>query len=400
MPPGLWGPALPNILETYDALWVIPYATAIGPFVGIFSSLAFASLADRRIPAEKLFGVLALSGAGFLWLAFASLSWGWSAWFYVGFQGLNALISAPMWALLIKIALVNSNDPGRQFPLFRLWGTVGWIVAGVAVSWLSLDNSATSGMAAAFVRILLAGAAFMLPTTKPAMGGAKGMFAALGLNAFSLFKDRSLRVYFITSALIAIPWAAHYMYAPKLLKELAEIDYGGGVVKETISYLLPGPTAQMSLGQVTEIFAMLFLSWVGARARVKPLVIIALVLGVLRFTLYALAGHQGMLMWMWLGVSLHGPCYTLFSITGQMFVDRRVPDSMRGQAQALLGLLGGSIGGSVGALSCGAVFNASGAASDWMSWTIFWLVLSGLVVLCLLYFCSGYKNPSDQNLDE
>jgi len=184
IPLGLWGPALPNILESYDALWVIPYATAVGPIVGIFSSLAFAALADQRVAAEKLFGYLALAGAGFVWLAFASLSWGWSPWWYVGFQGMNALISAPMWALLTKVALVHSTDPGRQFPLYRLWGTVGWIVAGVTVSWLSLDSSATSGMAAAMVRVVLACAAFMLPHTKPILGESRSLSAALGLNAF------------------------------------------------------------------------------------------------------------------------------------------------------------------------------------------------------------------------
>ena len=165
------------------------------------------------------------------------------------------------------------------------------------------------------------------------------------------------------------------------------MDQSGGVVMDTIKFLLPGPSAQMSLGQVTEVFAMLFLSWVGLRARVKPLVILAMVFGVFRFGLYALAGHQGLLIWMWLGVSLHGPCYTLFSITGQMFVDKRVPEHMRGQAQALLGLFGGSVGGSVGALSCGAIFQVSEASSSWLGWTIFWLILSGLVLACLIYFC-------------
>jgi len=169
------------------------------------------------------------------------------------------------------------------------------------------------------------------------------------------------------------------------------VDQSGGVIADSIRYLLPGPTAQMTLGQVTEIFAMLFLSWVGMRAKVKSLVVLAMVFGVFRFGLYALAGHQGVVMWMWLGVSLHGPCYTFFSVTGQMFVDRRVPESMRGQAQALLSLLGGNIGGSVGALSCGAIFSASGAASSWMAWVIFWSVLTSLVLVCLIYFCLGYK---------
>ena len=151
-------------------------------------------------------------------------------------------------------------------------------------------------------------------------------------------------MYFITAMLFSAPLAAHYMYAPMLLKQLAELELHGGVVAGVLTWLLPGPTAQMSLGQVTEVFALLIMSWLGARARVKPLIVLAMLFGFARFALYAAAGHYGLITLMWLGVSLHGPMYTFFSITGQMFVDRRVPEGMRGQAQALLGLMSGSIG--------------------------------------------------------
>ncbi|GAA5494247.1 putative nucleoside transporter YegT [Rubritalea halochordaticola] len=391
VPPGLWSPALPNILESYDALWVIPYATAVGPVVSIFSSLMFASLADRRVEAQKLLGVLSLAGAGFLYMAFAVLSWGWNPWWYVVMQGMNALISAPMWALITKIALEHAENPTKQFPLYRLWGTVGWAFAGILVSWLALDASAEAGKAAALVRILLAAAAFMLPVTKPIPSEERGLRAALGLNAFTLFRDRTLRVYFITATLIAVPLMAHYMYAPKQLLEMGQLPGNDDWFSNVVKSMLPGPTAQMTFGQITEIGAMLFLSWVGARARVKALVIVALIVGVTRFAVYALAGQTGIMMWMWLGVSLHGPCYTLFSITGQMFMDRRVPRNMRGQAQALFGLLSGSVGGSVGALTCGFVFSMTGAGQTWMAWTIFWTILSVMVLLCLVYFSIGYK---------
>lgn len=394
VPPGLWGPALPNILEAHGALWVIPYASAVGPVVAIFSSLVFASLADRRIEAQKLLGVLAIAGAGFLWLAFSVLSWGWSPWWYVAMQGCNVLISAPMWALLTKIALVNTNNPQKNFPLYRLWGTVGWIVAGVVVSWLHLDASTEAGKAGGFVRLLLGVTCFLLPSTPPKGLPAKGLKQALGFDAFKLFTNRSLRVYFITSMLLAVPLMSHYMYAPTLLKQLAETGAGGGELERVIKVLLPGPTAQMTLGQFTEIIAMLTLSWLGARARVKPLVIFAMVLGVARFALYAAAGHYGLITWMWLGVSLHGPCYTFFSVTGQMFVDRRVSEDMRGQAQALLGLLGGSIGNTVGALSCGALFSFTQAGNSWVGWTVFWSILSSCVLFCLIYFSVGYRKES------
>ena len=391
VPPGLWNPALPNILESYDALWVMPYATAVGPIVAIFSSLMFASLADRRIEAQKLLGIVTLSGSVFLWLSFSVLSWGWNPWWYVLLQGFNALISAPMWALLTKIALVNLPDPQKKFPLYRLWGTVGWIVAGVLVSWLHLDASAEAGKIGAVVRLMLGGICFLLPVTLPKGEKAKNWKQALGFDAFSLFSDRSLRVYFIAATLFAVPLAAHYMYASRLLNELATLNTQQGLVSDIITWLLPGPTAQMTLGQFTEIAAMLTMSWLGARAKVRPLVIIAMLFGLTRFALYAAAGHYGLISLMWLGVSLHGPTYTFFSITGQMFVDRRVSDGMRGQAQALLGLMGGSIGNTAGALSCGLLFSATGAGQSWIAWTLFWSGLTMGIVFCLGYFLAGYR---------
>lgn len=397
IPPGLWGPALPNILAAHDALWAMPYATAIGPLVSIVSSLVFSSIADRRMEAQKLMAILSVSGALFLYLAFLTLSLGWSPWWYVGLQSINTMISAPLWALLTKIALVNLKCPEKQFPLYRMWATVGWIVAGVAVSWLQMDSSTSVGQVGAVIRMFVGMTCLMLPVTLPSGRAANNWKESLGIEAFSLFKYRSLRVYFITSMIFAIPLASHYMYTAKVLNELSDAGQGSGVVVSLVTWLLPGPAAQMTLGQLTEIAAMLIMSWLGVRAKVKPLVMIALGFGILRFVLYALSGYTGLITWMWLGALLHGPCYTFFSITGQLFVDRRVPGDMRGQAQALLGLLSGSIGNTVGALACGALFTVTGAGMSFMAWTIFWAILAVSVVFCLGYFLLGYRGvPSDE----
>lgn len=391
IPPGLWTPSLPNILENYGALWVIPFASAVGPVVAIFSSLMFASLADRKWQAQKLLGCLTISGSIFLWLQFSVLSWGWSPWWYVFFQGCNALISAPMIAILTTIALANTDNPQKKFPLYHLWGTLGWLSAGVLVSWLHLDTSANAGKIGAFIRLGLGGLCFLLPVTKPKGQKAKNWQEALGLKAFSLFSHRSLRVYYISALVFAIPIAAHYMYAPKLLKELAELEVNAGAMQSIVVQLLPGPSAQMALGQVTEIGAMLLLSWLGARARVKTFVIIAMTLAVIRYGLYAYAANVGLIYLMWIGVALHGPIFAFFSVTGKIFVNRRVDESMRGQTQALLALMGASVGQTTGALSCGFLFKVTEASQTWVGWSIFWSILMMVIVLCLGYFTIGYR---------
>jgi len=112
MSSGLWMPAAVNILSAYEAQWVLDYTMAVVPLMAVFSSMIFATLADKKYDSKSLLAVLAISGAVFLWLAFACLEWGWSPWWYLFFHGCNALISGPQWVLVTKVALVHETDSG------------------------------------------------------------------------------------------------------------------------------------------------------------------------------------------------------------------------------------------------------------------------------------------------
>ena len=381
VPPGMWVPNLSNILDaTIGELaseWVLPAAFAIGPIVGIFSSLIFSSLADRKMEAQNLLGILSLAGALFLWLAFSSLKWGWNPWFYLGFQAANMLISTPMFALITKIMLVNLDHPERKFPIYSVFGTMGWMSSGFVVSALALNASPETGCIGAYVRLFMGVLCFLLPVTPPVKSDKKGWKVALGFEAFSLFKERSVAVFFTISALLCIPYAAFYPYASKLLTFLGS---------ET-------QAAHMSLAQVLEIVAILLLSIIGAKMKMRWLLIISISFGVLRFLFFALSAEQQMLGLALLGISLHGPIYAFMSITGRMFVDKRVDPSMRGQAQALYGILTNSIGGFLGALACGWLFKAT-VAKNVNLWPYFWYVLCAFTFVCLILFLIGFK-PRD-----
>jgi MFS family permease len=397
--PGLWAPAAINILDAYDAKWVIDYTTAIGPALAIFSSLVVASLADRKYHAQNLLGVLSISGAVFLWLAFSCLEWGWSPWWYMFFQACNVFIAAPLWVLLSKVALVHSRNAERDFPLYTMCGTLGWISAGMVVSWLALDASATSGKLAGYVRLFIGFAAFMLPKTPPVISLQKATLKEkLGLSALDLLKNRKLKVYFITTMLFTIPLASFYLYAPKMLMELAEVDKSSFAI--AVQSWLPGPSAQMTLGQMAEIGALLMLSYLGVRVRLKWIVTIAMVLGMMRFGLFALAGEHEMLALIWLGVALHGPIYAFFSVTGKMFVDRQVPNEMRAQAQALMSLMT-SVGTVIGPLAVGQLYkntaDENANQEGWNTWPLFWWVLTLAVFLCLVYFLVGYRDEEEKS---
>ncbi len=375
--PGMWYPALPNILKAQGIEWVLPYAFAVGPFVSLFSPLIFGSMADYRFSAQKLVGTLSLLGAGFLGMAFYALYMGWGAWWYLGFQVLNALLGAPMWSLVSTVTLANVDNAQKKFPLFRVWGSIGWVVAGISVSWMGWDSSPMAGIAAAGIRVVFGLACYMMPDTPPQgklEEGKPNWRKNLGLDALILFKDRTMRVFLLTTLLFTVPLGAFYMYAPMQLKELGDLH----------------PAASMTLGQVAEIVAMLTLGWLLARGKLRWVLVSALLMGLVRYGLFAFSGWSGELIWIWLGIALHGPCYTFFYITGQILVDRRVDASMRGQAQALLGTLVGGVGGLAGSLLCGWCYATTTGIPH--SWVFFWGILALAVVGCTLYFVTGYNN--------
>jgi MFS family permease len=377
MPPGMWVSSLPNILETYDAGWVLPFATALPAAGAIFSALAFGALSDQRVNAEKLLGVLGLSGAVFLWLAFTSLERGWHPGWYLFFQSGNALISGPMFALITKIKLVNLPNAAKSFPIYSMCGTIGWMTGGWIVSALSFDLSADAGQLGAYVRFVMGGLCFLLPTTPPTDKASRGWRARLGLTAFSLLKDRELRIFYLASCVFAIPAASFYMITPLMLTHFDSLH----------------PTAQMTFGQVVEVGAMLFLSVTAGRLRIRWFVIVGMSCGVLRYLLFALAGEVGVIAIIWLGIALHGIIYTFSMVAGRMFLDKRVPDTMRGQAQALFQFLVGSVAGITGAFFCSWLYRAE-VTEALDSWVSYWLVLAMITMLPLVYFIVGVAGKS------
>lgn len=374
---GMWLPSLPNILAAHEARWALPYTFALMQLMGIFSTLLIAALSDRKMQAQKLLGVLSLLGAGCLWLAFSSLSWGWHPVWYLVFQCSNALISAPMIPLITKIKLTHLSNPEKTFPLYSLCGTIGWLTGGIIISSLGLDASADAGRIGAGIRILLSILCFSLPATFPEDRQSRGWKAILGLEAFAILKNRDLRVFYIASALIAVPYVSFFMCAPTMLKTFGSTH----------------PTGQMTIGQGAEVFAILLLSILAGRYKMRWLLVLSMALGVVRFALLALAGATGLLPIIWLGIALHGPIYTCMTIAGRIFIDRRVSSTMRGQAQALYSLLVMSIAGIFGSFFCEWMYQRS-VISNAGNWSSFWLTMMFFAIIPLLYFFIGTVRKS------
>lgn len=376
--PGFWFPALSNILISGGLGELKETAFMIPSIAGILSPLVFAAQVDQRFEAQKVLGWIMLSGSVFLFLAFHSIEAGWGGSAFLALFAINALISVPAWSLLNTVALASLEDPGKSFGLFRVWGTVGWMTAGIAVSLLALDFSPMAGKLAAGFRVIAGLACFCLKPVKPKGGPPGSLSDALGFGAFQIFKDRDQRVYFLTAFLFHIPLASFYLHTPVHFKEM-------GVVRVS---------AMMSTGQVLEVVAMLAMGTVIARFRVKQILFTALFLGVLRYGLCAMGAHFDHLSWLIFGVMLHGITWTFFVEAGRVFIDRRVERGIRTQAQALMGFVTSGLAGVLGVFTVKFLHQHFVLAEGAAGWGTYWSVLSGLCFLSLLLFGLGYRGTA------
>lgn len=380
--PGFWFPTLTNILNARGLGAWVPAAFLAGPVAALLSPVIGGALADNRFSAEKLLGVISIGGAWLIGMAFYSLDAGWSPWWFLIFLVVNAVISAPMWGLLTSISLSHLPNPERQFPLVRVGGTLGWMAAGMTVSYLLMaDVSPKVGYASVVTRVIGGIIALCLPLTPP-RGSGGGWWKLLGLDALTILKERDHFVFFLTTGLVSVPLAAFYMYAPAHLRELGDMS----------------STATMSIGQWTELAAMLMVGWLMTRCRVKTVLMWALGLAVVRYGLFTVGGATNGWWWVMPGVALHGACYTFYFITGQIFIDRRVEPGLRSQAQGLITLVAGGLGTLIGTLGVGFLHNLL-VVEGGGDWTTFWGVLTGMTVICMVVFgvfYQGLGKPGDE----
>ena len=317
---------------------------AVGPIAAILSPFFVGMIADRFFATERVLGVMHLFGAAIMFGATVLMERRASP------DLINLVLFAHMLCYMPTLALTNtlalSNlSRSEQLPWVRVFGTIGWIVAGWTLGGFLLGLWSWGDRVYQFY--LAAGAAallgiysFTLPHTPPPSAGkrvtAREVF---GLDALVLLRNRSYLVFLISSFLICIPLAFYYQLAERAVAA-AE---------------LANPPITMTFGQISEIFFMLLLPFFFVRLGVKWTLLIGMAAWVARYILFA-AGTPNDIAWMMLtGVILHGICYDFFFVTGQIYTDKAAPPTIRGQAQGLLVLATLGLGMAIGAKIAGYV---------------------------------------------
>mgnify|MGYP002527871842 CR=1 FL=1 len=384
---GAWYVTLGPFMNGAGMADSIGWAYTVGPIAAIASPFFLGLVADRFFAVERMLGILHLIGGAALCYAPTAAEHSSTLFIYVLL--FHMLCYMPTLGLTNTLAMHNMTNAEKQFPLIRVFGTVGWIVAGVLISLLDIDTSSKFFYIAGGSGLLLGLYSFSLPhTPPPAKGRAFSVRDAMGIDALSLLKNRSFAIFAFCSFLICIPLAAYYAYAPTFAGDIGIKNIG----------------STMTLGQISEVLFMLVMPFFFIRLGVKWMLAIGMLAWVARYALFA-AGASDQVIWMVIGgIVLHGICYDFFFVAGQIYTDQVAGSKIRGQAQGFLVLITQGLGMLIGAQLAGklvATFTIDGA-KDWQQiWiypTVFALVV--LVIFVLLFKNTTSKTTVGGEIDE
>ncbi len=374
---GTWLVTLTSVLEANGLAAIRSYAYATTAVAAFISPLLFGAMADRHASPVRVLRWLASGSAVAACVASWAIERRWSAPAVLLVIQMQALFYSPTGSIASTIAFSRLRNSQREFGPVRAAATVGWMVGCWVVSALSADRSTEAGYVTAVVWIGLAAFTWFLPSvTPPASTGRHTLRELLGWDALALLKNPDHRVVFITVALYSIPLAAFYPFTPLHLKALG--------FQHTASW--------MSLGQVTEVMSLFALGVLLDRWRLKWIFAAGLAFGVLRFLLCAINGP----FWLVAGVFLHGASFTLFYITGQIYLNERVEESWRARAQGLMWLMNYGVGNLAGYLGTGSWFAACARVGG-IEWSLFWAGLALACGLVMGHFLATYRGQRRVN---
>jgi nucleoside transporter len=376
------GSYLASNLHASGAQSALAYSTQ--SWGAIIAPLIVGLIADRYFNAERLLGVFHIAGGVLLYALFSSQS----------FRAFYPCLLAYMILYMPTLALVNTvsfrqmDEPARHFSGVRLWGTIGWIVAGLVISylfgWDSRAAMAQGLLGKTFLMCSIASFAlglysFTLPRTPPLRAGAErarlGSF--LGLDALALLRQKNFVVFFVSSVLICIPLAFYYQNANQFLTEIH----------------VTNPTGKQTIGQMSEVVFMFLIPVFLNRFGMKTTLLLGMLAWVCRYVLFAFGNAHELAFMLIVGIALHGVCYDFFFVSGQIYTDSKAGAEHKAAAQGLITLATYGVGMLIGFWAAGLIDDRyfAGGTHHWQS---IWLYPAGFAAVVLVLFATLFRNET------
>lgn len=381
----------------------------LGAHIGIFYSVQgivsivmpaiMGIIADRWVPAQKLLGVCHLLAA--LFMLSAGL-YGLNAGAEVSFPVLFTLYTLSVAFYMPTLALSNSvaysilerggMDTVRTFPPIRVFGTVGFIFTMWFVDIVGYQTTSMQFVVSAVIGLVLGAYAFTLPNCPISTDTKdKTLFQALGLDAFRLFRQRRMALFFIFSMLLGVSLQITNGFANPFIASFESLPEFANTFGVQHSNIL------ISLSQISEALCILLISFFLRRYGIKKVMLIAMFAWVLRFGFFGL-GNPGNGVWLLvLSMLVYGVAFDFFNVSGSLFVDKETPHTIRASAQGMFMLMTNGVGATIGTLGAQWVVNRFTSWQDLMvngqmkslmvgDWQSVWFIFAGYAMLVALLF--------------
>jgi nucleoside transporter len=382
---GSWYATAGLAMTKYGLSSIIGLTYSLIAVSAIVAPFFLGMVADRFFPSEKVLGVLHIVGGLLLFAVPSQMESGHSSTFLL-LIFLYMLCFMPTLALTNNVAFHHIEDSAKHFPVIRVFGTIGWIVAGIGIGQLGFSDNAIIFTIAAIASILLGLYSFALPhTPAPAKGKPLSIRDLLCLDALKLFRRWNFSVFMICSLLICIPLAAYYSYTSPFLGAVGFKNVG----------------TVMTIGQMLEIIFMLLIPFFFVRLGVKYMLLVGMMAWAIRYVLFAIGAPSGILALIFIGIGIHGVCYDFFMVTGSIYAEKQAGDKVKAQAQSLFVLFTQGIGMFFGSLIAGNIFNSTVTAKGaeaLQQWQTFWFIPAAIAAVIAVLFFVAFKSKDERKV--
>ena len=371
---------------------------AVQGFVSLFMPALVGIIADRLLPAQKVLSLCHL---------IAGVSMGTAGWYAMSSAGdvdfgiLFSLYTLSVAFFMPTIGLANSVafsglskaglDTVKDFPPIRIFGTIGFICSMLFVDVTGFQYTYEQFFVSGAMSIILCLYALTLPDCPVSKGEhSRGLVEALGLKAFTLFKNRRMAIFFIFSMLLGVSLQITNGYANPFITSFKD------VAEFADTFGANHANALISLSQMSETLCILLIPFFLKRFGIKIVMLIAMCAWVLRFGLFGL-GDPGSGVWMFiLSMIVYGVAFDFFNVSGALFVDKETDPSIRSSAQGLFMVMTNGIGATIGTLSAQAVidhfvYSQSDVHLQLEGWSTSWLIFAGYALVVAILFMLIFK---------